>query len=123
MFDVFGSLIVCLIVNGIYSFCAALRSTFRQSGDGSSGMLTKSAMNRHAALYHIGRALYESADYFGQLMRPKDKVYHGLSQKMQFSSFTEYFNAPTSTTTKRSVGMHRICICGPKLSLSDFSLF
>ena len=38
-------------------------------------------------------------------MRRNDRVYHGLSTVMFFRSFTEYFNAPTSTTTEMSVGM------------------
>ena len=62
-------------------------------------------MARHSSLYRVGRALYEVADYFGQIMGRKQKVYHGLNRKMFFKGFTEYFYAPTSTTESTAVGM------------------
>lgn len=92
----------------VYRFCRVLRSTFRRNDDESSNLVMSAAMERHGAFYHVGRALYEAADYFGKIMNSKDRVYHGLSQKMQFNSITEYFNAPTSTTKARSVGMFKL---------------
>ena len=63
-------------------------------------------MGHETAFYHVGRALYEAADHFGKSMNLNHKpVYHGLDRKMNFCSFTEYFNAPMSTTEDLSVGM------------------
>ena len=88
----------------VYRFCTTLRSTFRESAGASSNDEIKSATERHSAFYNVGRALYEAADHFGKIMGPKQRVYHGLSQRMKFASFTEYFNAPTSTMRFKSVG-------------------
>ena len=65
-------------------------------------------MDSHTEFYHVGRALYEAADHFGKIMQRNQTVYHGLDRKMTFRSFTEYFNAPTSTTTAISIGMLNI---------------
>ena len=70
----------------------------------------KRVMDSHTEFYHVGRALYEAADHFGKIMQRNQTVYHGLDRKMTFRSFTEYFNAPTSTTTAISVGMPSIYV-------------
>ena len=60
-------------------------------------------MERHREFGHIGRALEETADFFGE--RLERTVYHGINRVMFFSAFEQYFNAPTSTTIAKSVGM------------------
>ena len=46
---------------------------------------------------------YEAIEFFGNKMRAKQRVYHGLNQVMYFQKFTAYFNQPISTTTSYSV--------------------
>ena len=86
----------------IFRFCLAFRATFRRiQGDCTD----QDVMNRHTDFYHIGRALFEAGEYFGKVLERNHKVFHGLNMKMYFTSFIESFNAPISTTTKKSVGM------------------
>ena len=65
---------------------------------------------RHTDVYHIGRALLEAMEYFGKSLSKKQRVYHGLGFTMFFSEFTGHFNAPTSTTEERQIGMFSVLI-------------
>ena len=85
------------------NFCREFRNTFRTKSEKED---MAKVSERHEEFYHFGRALFEIADHFGETMGPKVRVYHGLSIKMCFGSFSEYFNAPTSTTTSKSVGTY-----------------
>lgn len=49
------------------------------------------------------RNLYVAIAFYGKAMKPKDTVWHGLSQKMVFKEFSTYFDCPTSTTTQVQV--------------------
>ena len=62
---------------------------------------------RHSAVYHIGRALFELVEFFGQTMGKKQRVYRGLSRPFLFEEFAGYFNSPISTTTEIIVGMFK----------------
>ena len=99
------------------SFCREFRKTFRKMSESETEI---DIIHRDVVFYHFGRALSEIADHFGEKMGRNDRVYHGLSTVMFFRSFTEYFNAPTSTTTDVNVGMfyvHR-----QNLTLSVFAV-
>ena len=86
----------------IFRFRDAFRATFRRiEGDSTD----KDVMNRHTAFYHIGRALFEAVEYFGKVLEPNRKVFHGLNKKVYFTSFSEYFNIPMWPTKKKIIGM------------------
>ena len=91
----------------VHSFCAELRCTFRRLGDEQTNI---AVMRRHAEFYHVGRALYEAGDHFGSILGAKKKVLHGLNTPLKFKAFSEYFNAPTSTTIDMNAGMHMHCL-------------
>ena len=96
-----------LILLLLYRFCREFRLTFRKLSESETEI---DIIDRHSVFYHFGRALSEIADHFGEKMARNDRVYHGLSTVMFFRSFTEYFNAPTSTTTEMSVGMNMFSV-------------
>ena len=85
----------------VHSLCSAFRRTFRRI---DNEITDKEVMDRHTSFYHMGRALMETGDYFGENLKQKEKVMHGLNEMMYFTSFTEYFNAPISTTQSKDVG-------------------
>ena len=62
-------------------------------------------MERHREFYHFGRALCETADYYGIPLRANEHVYHGLDKKMRFQSFHESFHGPISTSPSENSGM------------------
>ena len=97
-------------------FCREFRQTFRKLSESETEI---DVIDRHAVFYHFGRALSEIADHFGEKMKRNDRVYHGLSTVMFFRSFTEYFNAPTSTTTEVNVGMFFVHRHNWIMTLSD----
>ena len=86
----------------LYSFCRALRATYRKPQDKSH----EQVVDAHGHFARTGRALAEVTEYFGQIMTRKQTVFHGIDRIMYFSSFTEYFNAPTSTTISQDVGTY-----------------
>ena len=51
--------------------------------------------------YHWGRWLNDAIYLFGEEMKSNEKLYHGLSIKMFFKSFSTDFNTPTSTTPSK----------------------
>ena len=101
----------------LHRFCREFRQTFRKLSKSESEI---DIIDRHSLFYHFGRALAELSDHFGEKMERNDRVYHGLSTVMFFRSFTEYFNAPTSTTTDVNVGMFHVQRDQCSLSLSLF---
>lgn len=84
-----------------FSLCRTFRETFRRLTDDEP---VKDVMDRHSAFYHFGRALSEAAEHFGTELRANEKVFHGLNCSLFFRSFTEHFNAPTSTTKDENTG-------------------
>ena len=86
----------------VYRFCAAFRRTFRRIDGGSR---FKGDMDRHTDFYHVGRAMFEMAEYFGDTLGAEEGVYHGMDREVQFKAFIEHFNAPISTTNDQDVGM------------------
>eukprot|EP01083_Nonionella_stella_P238569 835889_1 len=88
-----------IMYTDISAFCTVFRQTFRRTNNESSMKVTK----RHLQLYYYARSLYESVEFFGEYMRPRLKVYHGLNRVLFFTKFTAYFNQPISCTTQLSV--------------------
>ena len=86
----------------VHSLCTAFRRTFRRI-DGETS--DKEVMGRHTAFYHLGRALLEAGQYFGQILGAQETVFHGQSGELYFKALTAYFNTPTSTTKSELVGM------------------
>ena len=85
-----------------------MRKTYRKiTGETSD----KEVKERHSNIYLIGRALFELVEYFGKSLRKKEKVYHGLNVTVFFHEFTGHFNAPTSTTKDKIIGMFLSFIC------------
>ena len=89
-----------VLICGI-SLCRAFRETFRRLTDDEP---VKDVMDRHSVFYHFGRALSEAVEHFGTALRANEKVFHGLNCSLFFRSFTEHFNAPTSTTKDENTG-------------------
>eukprot|EP01083_Nonionella_stella_P067812 179610_1 len=77
------------------NLCREYRETYRRiEGDKNQDDIRI----RHGKYYFLSRFLFESIEFFGDVMRANDVVYHGLDQQLLFSNFSTHFNAPMSTT-------------------------
>eukprot|EP01084_Bolivina_argentea_P180722 312218_1 len=84
-----------IIYTDCTKYCTMFRTTYTKLNDGET---EQEVTNRHKQLYYYSRSLFEAVEFFGNLMEPHLKVYHGLNKVMKFSMFTAYFNQPISTT-------------------------
>eukprot|EP01084_Bolivina_argentea_P104392 186924_1 len=76
----------------------------------------ESLKTKHSNYFHLGRLLRELVECFGTVSLSNNlepwgdiTVYHGVSEKMQFSCLDTRFNGPTSTTTDFAVAVN---FCG-----------
>lgn len=91
----------------IYRLCRNVVASFWNDG-------IVAAAERHSTFYHLGRAIFEAVSHFGEDMKSKDIVLHGLSQLTTCNSLCLSFNAPiqvlTSTAEKVSLGMYHVAM-------------
>eukprot|EP01084_Bolivina_argentea_P272769 464495_1 len=78
--------------------CTDYRSSFRYTQDDKN---EEDIRIRHSKYYFLSRLIYISIEFFGNIMKNKQIVYHGLNQPFLFKEFSTHFNAPTSTTPSK----------------------
>ena len=76
-------------------FCDAFRKTCNRLKKNEPN---SAVAQRHCEFYHIGRALYEAVEFYGDYLQPEEKLYHGVNRFMYFQQFTAWFNQPIFTT-------------------------
>eukprot|EP01084_Bolivina_argentea_P055824 102273_1 len=90
-------LVICFYTD-ISQLCTDYRSTFRRT---DADKTEESVRIRHCKYYFFSRFLFTAIEFYGDIMKDNDLVYHGLDQPFLFSDFLTHFNAPTSTTPSK----------------------
>ncbi len=90
-------LVICFYTD-FTDLCREYRSSYRRIATDKNN---DDIRYRHSKFYFFSRFLFESVEFFGDIMERTDVVYHGLDQELVFANFLTHFNAPMSTTWDR----------------------
>eukprot|EP01084_Bolivina_argentea_P068170 124069_1 len=89
-----------ILYSQISDLCTKFRETYRKISSDESDV---KQIQRHSKFAQFGCLLYESFVFYGSIDSEVETLYHGMSMELLFSTTYCTLDAPTSTTTARSV--------------------
>merc|ERR1719361_790758 len=87
----------------LYSDTTDLQRYFKEQARSINDETVKQVLEKVRKFAHWYRLLYEAIWLFGKRLKRGKMVYHGIDFKPMFQKLEYNFNAPLSTTKKRTI--------------------